>query len=70
MGPSETAATALLNTRGGSLIMIVQTYQMDGEVTGALACIGRFFSTDMVSGYNWLTRCICYQKHGRHHVFG
>jgi len=32
------------------------------------ALIGRFLSADMVSSYNWLTRC--YKKHERSHTSG
>ena len=43
MESSQAAATAYTGYNG-CLIIIVQTYQMDGEVTSALACISRFLS--------------------------
>jgi len=63
--PSKAAATA---SPIGYLIIIVQTYQKHGEVTSTLACISRFLSADIVSGYNWLTHCIRHKKHRRPHA--
>jgi len=33
-----------------------------GAVTNALTCISQFLSADMISSFNWSTRCICYKN--------